>query len=129
MGHAVHYRTSSGETRFEEAESLDAALAKVERLRNEGGVSDVRVFREVPIAFKAYYKVTVAEGDESTPAEVPAAASASADTPPPGAMPLTPSAAPAPVPTPPAGADAGEDAAPSPTGEAEGKRASLFSRG
>jgi hypothetical protein len=139
MGHAVHYRTSSGETRFEEAESLDAALAKVERLRNEGGVSDVRVFREVPIAFKAYYKVTVAEGDEATagdtpepaPTSAPPTAPAAVDTPPPGAMPLTPSGAHATPPAAPAEAVATEDADAdaAPAAEAEGKRASLFSRG
>lgn len=137
MGHAVHYRTSSGETRFEEAESLEAALAKVERLRNEGGVSDVRVFREVPIAFKAYYKVTVAEGDEATvgdtpsPTSPPPAAPASVDTPPPGAMPLTPSGVHAgpPAAAPEAVTSEDVDADAAPAAEAEGKRASLFSRG
>lgn len=110
MGHAVHYRTSAGETRFEEADSLDAALDKVERLRNDDGVSDVRVYREVPIAFKAYYKVTVAE--DATPAAPPAAAP---DAPPPGAMPLTP------VPPP---AKVSEEAV-----ESEDAKRSLFSRG
>ena len=122
MGHAVHYRTSAGETRFEEAESLDAALGKVERLRNDDGVSDVRVYREVPIAFKAYYTVTVAEeGGADAPAPDPVvlapAPAPAADEPPPGAMPLG-SSAPA--------AKVNEE-----TLDADGevKRGSLFSRG
>jgi hypothetical protein len=113
MGHAVHYRTSAGETRFEEADSLDAALDKVERLRNDDGVSDVRVYREIPIAFKAYYKVTVAE--DATPGSTPD--SPPPDSPPPGAMPLA-----APVPPP---AKVSEEAVES----EDAKRSSLFSRG
>lgn len=134
MGHAIHYRTSQGEPRFEEVGSLEDALAQVERLRNDGGVSDVRVFREVPISFKTYYKVEVASEETVAPAAPAPAASgqgggpapssqataspSAAATPPPGAMPLTPSASGGPAPADEAGKDS-EDA----------KRGSLFTRG
>jgi hypothetical protein len=122
MDHAVHYRTSDGETRFEDVASLDAAVAMVERLRNDEGVSDVRVYRQVPIEFKAYYKVVVGDGAPATPAAAPAPAATPAPpaapaTPPPGAMPLGP-ATPA---APPAVAREEEPDA--------NRRGSLFSRG
>ncbi len=120
MGHAVHYRTTSGETRLEEAASLEEALAKVERIRNEGGVSDVRVYREVPIAFQTYYKVTVADDEGQQSAEAPAPA---AVTPPAGAMPLNPA-----VPHP-AAVPQGDGLEPGSEDHAdEAKRSSLFSR-
>jgi hypothetical protein len=49
MGHAVHYRDASGASQLEDVASLEAAVELVERLRNEDGASDVRVFREVPL--------------------------------------------------------------------------------
>lgn len=120
MGHAVHYRTTSGETRLEEAASLEEALAKVERIRNDGGVSDVRVYREVPIAFQTYYKVTVADEDGQQGAEAPAPAAVQ---PPAGAMPLNPAVPhPAAVPQ----AEGTEQASDEYADEA--KRSSLFSR-
>lgn len=130
MDHAVHYRTSGGETTFEEAGSLEAAVAMVERLRNDEGVSDVRVYKQIPIEFKAYYKVSVVDG--SGPAAAPSAAAPAAapapdatppaapSTPPPGAMPLgqsQPISSPAPA------------AAASEAPEDETRRGSLFSRG
>lgn len=73
MGHAVHYLDAAGEPRFELQPSLEAALEQVEHLRNDDGVTDVRVFREVPIEVKTYYKVVVAE--DAAVAEVPPAPS------------------------------------------------------
>ncbi|MFP5309834.1 MAG: hypothetical protein ACLGIR_09705 [Actinomycetes bacterium] len=112
MGHAVHYRTSTGEARLDEVGSLEEALAMVDHLRNDEGVSDVRVYQEVPITFRTYYKATVAgeTAPAATPADaapaVPAGAEASAPEDaetapaasvdaPPGAMPLAPPVPPA----------------------------------
>lgn len=122
MSHAVHYRTAEGEPRFDELGSLEQALAQVERLRNEQGVSDVRVYREVPISFKTYYKATVAEADAAPAAEVTAPAAEVPTTPPPGAMPLTP-------PSPAASANPPVAQANEELDEVDGaKRGSLFSR-
>lgn len=127
MDHAVHYRNSDGETKFEDVESLDAAVAMVERLRNDEGVSDVRVYQQVPIEFKTYYKVVVGEGAGAAPrraepdpapeASTPAPPAAP-QTPPPGAMPLGPTTASAP----PQVVVKDEDVDPN-------RRGSLFSRG
>ena len=121
MGHVVHYRNTSGESHLEDVASMDAAVELIERLRNEEGVEDVRLFREVPLKVQTYYKVVVdeaSESQESAPAPVPPARSESAE-PPPGAMNLAP---------PPAVA-----AAPAVSAEEleveEPKRASLFNRG
>lgn len=77
MGYAVHYRDAAGAAKLEDVESLDVALERVEQLRNEDGASDVRVFREVPIEVRTYYKVVAVEGKHDVE-------------PPPGAMPLSP---------------------------------------
>jgi hypothetical protein len=68
MGHAVHYLDATGASRFELQPTLDAALEAVERLRNDGSSSDVRVFKEVPIQVRTYYKVVVADGEDGAPA-------------------------------------------------------------
>jgi predicted component of type VI protein secretion system len=129
MGHAVHYRNAAGEARLEDVPSLSAAVELVERLRNEDGASDVRVFREVPLEVKTYYKVVVAEeAGEAEPAEdspsVPVASVPRPEPvshePPPGAMNLSP---------PPGSAAA---ASPVQTLDEEleqPKRSSLFNRG
>jgi len=79
MDHAVYYRDASGEARVEDVPSLDAAIEMVERLRNDDGASDVRVFREIPIEFHTYYKVVAVEQQ-----------AVGGPLPPPGAMPLVP---------------------------------------
>ncbi len=76
MEHLVRFTTAEGRDGHHYAESLDAALAFVERLRNSEEASDVRVFRlrEVPIEFRAYYKVEIrpeAELDEPVPPVAP----------------------------------------------------------
>lgn len=80
MEHLVRFTTAEGRDGHHYAENLDEALKFVERLRNTEEASDVRVFRlrEVPIEFRAYYKVEVrpADGgeDDALPeAPVPAA--------------------------------------------------------
>lgn len=102
MGHAVHYRNASGEIRLEDVTSLSAAVELVERLRNEDGADDVRVFREVPLEVRTYYKVVVADEAESAePVPEPSAPPEPADDqPPPGAMNLSPPPAATASPTP-----------------------------
>jgi hypothetical protein len=121
MGHAVHYRTAAGESRFEDVPSLEAAVELVERLRNEDGAEAVRVFREVPLEVRTYYKVVVA-GDEGASPEVPAPTVRQepvSDEPPPGAMNLSPPPATAAMATVPALEDDAE----------QPRRNSLFNRG
>ncbi len=72
MAHAVHYQDAAGTARFELFDGLDAALETVERLRNDGQASDVRVFREVPIEVRTYYRVVaVDEGQGDAPVADP----------------------------------------------------------
>jgi hypothetical protein len=68
----VIFRTGEGKPGFHQAESLDDAVRFVERLRNQEQVTDSRVFRmsEVPLEFKTYIKVEVADAaaaDEPAP--------------------------------------------------------------
>ena len=67
MGHVVHYRTPSGEPRLEAAESLDAALAQIERLRNDLKAEDVRLFREIPLEVRTYFKVAIVDEPAAAP--------------------------------------------------------------
>jgi hypothetical protein len=86
--HLVKFTSAEGRDGFHTAGSLEDALKFVERLRNSEEVGNVRLFRlqEVPIEFKAYYKVEIrgadapaggsqpeeaAEAVESLPAPVP----------------------------------------------------------
>jgi hypothetical protein len=128
MGHAVCYRDATGATQVEDVASLDAALEQVERLRNDDGVTDVRVFREVQIEVRTYYKAVALDGGDGEPAAAPAAAAPNRRggqvEPPPGAMPIAPPVtsrreAPAPA------AEESDDAKDS----ADGRRTTLFTRG
>ncbi|HET7653272.1 MAG TPA: hypothetical protein VFK42_09560 [Acidimicrobiales bacterium] len=62
MTHMVIFRSPDGKPGYHQAETLEEAVGFVERLRNDDGVSDARVFRmdEVAIEFKVYYRVAVA---------------------------------------------------------------------
>jgi hypothetical protein len=75
MGYAVFHRDEAGAPTLEDVASLEAALEIVERSRNGDGPEDVRVFREVPIEVRTYYKVQVAEEAEGAAVtdEAPAA--------------------------------------------------------
>ena len=90
MSHVVLSKGASGEPKVDEVSSLEEALQQVERLRNEDGVSDVRILREVPIEVKTYYKVVALE-EGSGVASV--AAPSEADTAP-DVLPKAPAAAP-----------------------------------
>jgi hypothetical protein len=118
MGHVVHYRSSTGESRLEDVASMEAAVELIERLRNEEGVDDVRLFREVPLKVRTYYKVVVDEVD-AAPAGAPRRPDAVGDEPPPGAMNLAP---------PPAVASA-PASVPVEEPDEEPRRASIFNRG
>jgi hypothetical protein len=59
--HMVIFRSPDGKPDYHQADSLEEATAFAEKLRNEERVTDARIFRmeEVPIEFKAYYKIEV----------------------------------------------------------------------
>lgn len=63
MAHLVRYSSPEGEERYEDVADLDAAVDRVEHLRNAEGVSDVRVYREVPLEFRTYVRVAVADDE------------------------------------------------------------------
>ena len=67
MEHLVKFRTAEGRDGQHTAAALDEALRFVERLRNHEGASEVRVFRmqEIPIEFKAYFKVELRPGEDA----------------------------------------------------------------
>ena len=78
MEHVVFYPGADGAPYFKRVSTLDEAVRLVEHLRNVEGVADVSVhaLTEVPVAFKAYYKVEVpaaaAPAVEAPSAEEPA---------------------------------------------------------
>lgn len=67
MGHLVRYSSPEGEERYEDVADLDAAIERVEHLRNSEVVSDVRVYREVPLEFRTYVRVAVADEEGGSP--------------------------------------------------------------
>lgn len=80
MEHVVFYPGTDGGSAFKRVGSLEDAVRLVEHLRNVEGVADVSVhsLTEVPMAFRAYYRVEVpvSETGASTGPEVPAAVGA-----------------------------------------------------
>jgi hypothetical protein len=72
MDHVVFFPAHDGTPAFRRVASLEEAVRLVEHLRNAESVDQVGVYAltEVPLAFKAYYKVEVPEG---APAEAPVA--------------------------------------------------------
>jgi hypothetical protein len=97
--HVVFFPTAEGTT-FRRLPSLEEAVRLVEHLRNVEGVGDVSLhaLTEVPLAFRAYYRVevptaVVAAVQAPVPAQpVPAPAEAA-----PAPLPLVAEAAPAPA--------------------------------
>lgn len=127
MGHLVQYRTASGEVRSDEVGTLESALDLIERLNNEGGATDVRLFREVALQVRTYVKVAVVD-DDATPAATPQPLAAVSEpvvappvptTPPPGSAVLTP----------PPVAETSDDEVGDDAVTAEGGKRSLFGRG
>ena len=61
MEHVVFFPAHDGSPAFRRVPSLDEAVRLVEHLRNVEGVSEVscHALTEVPLAFRAYYRVEV----------------------------------------------------------------------
>lgn len=59
MPFMVIYSTSDGTSCHEQADAIDEAALFVERLRNQDGIEEVRIYRmeEISFAFRPYYKV------------------------------------------------------------------------
>ena len=74
MEHVVFYPTHDGSPAFLRLPTLDEAVRLVEHLRNVEGVAEVSVhaLTEVPLAFKAYYRVEVPGAIEPAMAALPA---------------------------------------------------------
>ena len=62
MSHMVIFRTPEGKPGYQPADAVEDAIAIVERLRNDDGVENVRIFRleEVAFEYRPYYKVELA---------------------------------------------------------------------
>ena len=76
MSHMVIFRTPEGKPGYQPAETVNDAVAVVERLRNDEGVENVRIFRleEVQFELRPYFKVELAgggtvESSDETPAD------------------------------------------------------------
>lgn len=69
MEHVVFYPTVGDAPGFRRFGALDEAVRFVEHLRNEEGVADVTLhaLTEVPLAFKAWYRVEVPAGEAASP--------------------------------------------------------------
>lgn len=61
MTYVVHHVDAADSPQLEEYPSLEEGLARVEALRNDGDVSEVRVFKEIPIEVRTYYRVVAVE--------------------------------------------------------------------
>jgi hypothetical protein len=72
--HVVFFTGADGAAQHRRTQTLDEAVRFVEHLRNEAGVEDARVFSlvEVPLAFKAVYRVEVPGLAPAEPVAVPA---------------------------------------------------------
>ena len=62
MRHMIVHHSAEGGALYHEADDLDGAVRLVEHLRNVDNVTDARIFslHEVPIEYRAYYRVEVA---------------------------------------------------------------------
>ena len=65
MEHVVFFPAHDGSPAFRRVAGLDEAVRLVEHLRNVEGVNEVscHALSEVPLAFRAYYRVEVPAGD------------------------------------------------------------------
>lgn len=76
MEHVVFFPAQDGSPAFRRVASLEEAVRLVEHLRNVEGVSEVscHALTEVPLAFRAWYRVEVPAAEPATePAVEPAA--------------------------------------------------------
>jgi hypothetical protein len=68
MRHMVVYRSMDGGPSYHETDDLEGAIGTVEHLRNTQNIMDARIFslQEVPISFRAYYRVEVVAPEPPT---------------------------------------------------------------
>jgi hypothetical protein len=69
--HVVFFPAQDGSPAFRRVASLEEAVRLVEHLRNVEGVSEVscHALTEVPLAFRAWYRVEVPAADAAVPAQ------------------------------------------------------------
>jgi hypothetical protein len=69
--HVVFFPAHDGSPAFRRVANLEDAVRLVEHLRNIEGISEVscHALTEVPLAFRAYYRVEVPGAAEPTPAQ------------------------------------------------------------
>jgi hypothetical protein len=69
MEHVVFFPAHDGSPAFRRVANLEEAVRLVEHLRNVEGVNEVscHALTEVPLAFRAYYRVEVPVGAEHVP--------------------------------------------------------------
>ena len=78
MPFMVIYRTSDGSSCYEQADAIDEAALFVERLRNQEGIDQIRIYRmeEIGFAFRPYYKVELGMAERQDVATPPSASTA-----------------------------------------------------
>ena len=83
MEHVVFFPAHDGSPAFRRVASLEEAVRLVEHLRNSEGVDHVSVhaLTEVPLAFKAYYRVEMPNGETEAPEVQAPAPEGAADVP------------------------------------------------
>lgn len=71
MEHVVFFPAHDGSPAFRRVATLDEAVRLVEHLRNVEGVSEVscHALTEVPLAFRAWYRVEVPVSETAVPAQ------------------------------------------------------------
>jgi hypothetical protein len=74
MPFMVIYSTSDGASCYEQADAIDEAALFVERLRNQDGIDQIRIFRmeEISFAFRPYYKVELGLPERQSAERAPA---------------------------------------------------------
>jgi hypothetical protein len=119
MPFMVIYSTTDGASCHEQTDAIDEAALLVERLRNQDGIEQLRIYRmeEISFAFRPYYKVELGERPGTTPrpdaVATPLARRPTSDEPvvvhepqPEAAVAPAPAPAPVPEPSPPAAGSA-----------------------
>lgn len=83
MEHVVFHPAADGSPAFRRVASLEEAVRLVEHLRNVEGINEVscHALTEVPLAFKAYYRVEVPSAAEAPVVEAPVALEAPVEAP------------------------------------------------
>ncbi len=79
MSHMVIYRGADGSPGYHQTDEVHDAVAVVERLRNQEGVEEARIFRmeQVNFEYRPYFRVELTSGGQSL-SSAPTAAAVSA---------------------------------------------------